>query len=253
MNNKILVIEDDKTLLDSLRNILQEEDFKVVTAEDGETGIKKAKEWEPDLIICDIALPKKDGYGVLEEISKIEKTKRIPFVFLTAKVERNDLRKGMRLGADDYIFKPFDISDLLDSIRLRITKKNNQLSEPNKNESRIQKANYKMEDQILLNYGGKPHLCSVKNIKYLRAETPYVKIKFRNGKSLLQRDTLNNWDEKLPSQYFVRIHRATIINTDFITKIEKLGKVAYLIKLEDEDDPFVVSKRARAKFKKKYS
>lgn len=250
MKKKILIIEDDKALLKNVKIILEEENFEVHAAEDGLTGIELALQSPPDLIICDIALPNKDGYQVLQEISSNDTTNKIPFIFLTAKVEREDLRKGMRLGADDYIFKPFDIADLLESIRMRIAKKNKLTSD---NALTDEKESYEIDDKIIFNYTGRPNLCSVNDIKYLKADTPYVKIRLNNGENVLRRETLNMWEEKLPSKYFIRIHRSTIINTNYIYRIERISKVSYLIHLKDETETFILSKRARSKFKKKYS
>lgn len=253
MKKKILVIEDDLNILKNIKNILEEENYEVATAEDGLVGVKLASEFLPDLIVCDIALPKKNGYEILENISSNKNTNKIPFIFLTAKVEKEDLRKGMRLGADDYIFKPFDISDLLESINMRINKKNNLISDFSNENQNNKKDKYAMEDKLIFNYTGKPLLRKISKIKYLKAETPYVKIKFSSHENVLQRETLNFWEEKLPSNYFVRIHRSSIINTNYINRIERINKVTYLIHIQDETETFILSKRARAKFKEKYS
>lgn len=253
MKKKILIIEDDLNILNNIKSILEEVNYEVATASDGIQGVKLAEQFLPDLIVCDIALPKKNGYEILETVSKNKNTNKIPFVFLTAKVEKDDLRKGMRLGADDYIFKPFDISDLLDSIKIRINKKNNLISDFSNNNQNEKKDKYEMEDKLLFNFTGKPLMRKLNTIKFLKAETPYVKIKFSSGENVLQRETLNYWEEKLPSNFFVRIHRSTIINTNYINRIERINKVSYLIHIQDETETFILSKRARTKFKEKYS
>ena len=107
MKTKLLLIEDEPDLADNIKSILELNEFDVTTARDGEAGIKLAKQIVPDIIISDILMPNKTGYEVLEELSRDEKTSHIPFIFLTAKVEHKDLRKGMELGADDYVTKPF--------------------------------------------------------------------------------------------------------------------------------------------------
>jgi len=123
LKQKILVIEDDNILLNNVGEILREENYEVKLEQNGKLGIKTAKSWNPDLIICDISMPVMDGYKVLSEILKSNQTKNIPFIFLTAKVGKDDIRKGMQLGADDYIFKPFTIDDLLTSVKIRLLKK----------------------------------------------------------------------------------------------------------------------------------
>ena len=117
---KILVIEDDKNVRENIKTLLSEEGFIVYSASAGDEGIIIAKNEIPDLIVCDIMMHGKDGYAVLKELSKNSFTKSIPFIFLTAKVERSDLRLGMELGADDYLFKPFKSEELLKSIESRL-------------------------------------------------------------------------------------------------------------------------------------
>ena len=110
----ILIIEDNTDVRENLEEILQLSGFKVHTAENGKIGVTKAQEVIPDLIICDIMMPELDGYGVLRIVGSQPKTADIPFIFLTAKTEREDFRKGMGLGADDYITKPFDDVELIE-------------------------------------------------------------------------------------------------------------------------------------------
>lgn len=118
----ILIIEDDIALRENTAELLELSNFKVITAPNGKLGINKAIKYAPDIIICDIMMPEVDGYGVLETLSKNEITSQIPFVFLSAKTEHKEIRKGMDLGADDYLTKPFDEEELLSAIESRIAK-----------------------------------------------------------------------------------------------------------------------------------
>jgi CRP/FNR family transcriptional regulator, cyclic AMP receptor protein len=119
---KILLIEDNETVRNNTAEILELSNYKVETAENGKTGIAKAIAFKPDLIICDIMMPELDGYGVLHALHKNDAIKSTPFIFLTAKTESSDFRKGMELGADDYIVKPFSGTDLLNAVDSRIKK-----------------------------------------------------------------------------------------------------------------------------------
>ena len=119
---KILLIEDHQELRENTAEILTLANYEVVEAENGRIGVEKAKAEKPDLIICDIMMPQLDGYGVLHMLSKNPDTSGIPFIFLTAKSEKEDFRKGMNLGADDYLVKPFDDIELLDAIEMRLKK-----------------------------------------------------------------------------------------------------------------------------------
>ena len=118
----ILLIEDDTVLRENTAELLELSNYNVITASNGKLGIEKAKHALPDVIICDIMMPKLDGYAVLEALSKNSNTKYIPFIFLSAKTERQDIRKGMNLGADDYITKPFSEDDLISAIESRLAK-----------------------------------------------------------------------------------------------------------------------------------
>jgi CheY-like chemotaxis protein len=119
---RILIIEDDKIMRENTAEILELAKYEVTTATNGKMGLEIAHSLLPDLIVCDIMMPELDGYGVLCALSKDPKTSAIPFIFLTAKAEMSEVRKGMSLGADDYLSKPFEETELLSSIELRLKK-----------------------------------------------------------------------------------------------------------------------------------
>jgi CheY-like chemotaxis protein/CRP-like cAMP-binding protein len=118
----VLVIDDNADIRENTAEILELAGYKTFTAENGKQGVEVAQKEKPDVIVCDIMMPELDGYGVLHLLRKNEDTQRIPFVFLTAKTERSDFRKGMEMGADDYITKPFDDIELLNAIEVRLKK-----------------------------------------------------------------------------------------------------------------------------------
>lgn len=118
----ILIIEDDIVLRETTAEILELENYKVVTASNGKRGAEQARIMLPDLILCDIMMPEMDGYELLDILSKDDKTKRIPFIFMSAKTEIKDVRKGMDLGADDYLTKPVSEELLLSAISSRLAK-----------------------------------------------------------------------------------------------------------------------------------
>jgi CheY-like chemotaxis protein len=122
-SKKILIIEDELNLRKGIANILDFEGYQVIDAENGREGLQKALEYIPDLILCDIMMPEMDGHQVLQELSKNERTKLIPFIFLTAMADKHDIRVGMESGADDYILKPFTRDDLLNAVKKRLDKK----------------------------------------------------------------------------------------------------------------------------------
>ena len=117
---KILVIEDEPEMLRNMTTIIEMEGFTALRANNGRVGVQVAREQKPDLILCDVMMPELDGYGVLEALRSDEATVGLPFIFLTAKGEKRDIRAGMNLGADDYLAKPVDADELLATIKARL-------------------------------------------------------------------------------------------------------------------------------------
>jgi DNA-binding response OmpR family regulator len=118
----VLVIDDNQDIRDNIAEILDLAGYKTFVAENGKRGVETALKEKPSIIVCDIMMPELDGYGVLHLLRKNQQTANIPFIFLTAKTERPDFRKGMEMGADDYITKPFEEIELLNAVEVRIKK-----------------------------------------------------------------------------------------------------------------------------------
>ena len=123
MNKKVLIIEDNFDIRENIVEILELAGYTVYAADNGKVGVDLAFKHLPDIILCDIMMPELDGYGVLYMLNKNPETSAIRFIFLTAKAERVDMRKGMEMGADDYLTKPFDDMELLNAIETRLKKK----------------------------------------------------------------------------------------------------------------------------------
>ncbi|WP_413171534.1 EAL domain-containing protein [Anabaena azotica] len=121
--NKILIIEDDSIMREIIQQILDIDGFSTITAENGWQGLQMIEQYQPDLIICDVMMPRLDGYSLIQTLRQNPITATIPFIFLTAKVERCDLRQAMELGADDYLTKPFEAPELLQAIKTQLKKR----------------------------------------------------------------------------------------------------------------------------------
>jgi CRP-like cAMP-binding protein len=119
----VLIIEDSKDIRDNIVELLELTGYHTLEAENGKDGVKLALDHKPDLILCDIMMPVLDGYGVIHILSKHRETHHIPFIFLTAKSEKADIRKGLVLGASDYLIKPFDETELLEQVQYQLEKK----------------------------------------------------------------------------------------------------------------------------------
>ncbi|HTI72496.1 MAG TPA: response regulator transcription factor [Candidatus Limnocylindria bacterium] len=123
---KILLIEDEPEMRRNLATLLRFHDFETIQAENGRAGVAQARREKPDLVLCDVMMPELDGHGVLRELQQDPELALIPFIFLTAKGEKNDLRNGMDLGADDYLTKPVANADLIRAINARLRRSQQQ-------------------------------------------------------------------------------------------------------------------------------
>ena len=125
---KILVIEDEPEMRRNITALLRYCHYEAISADNGQRGVEAARREKPDLILCDVMMPELDGHGVLQALQKDESLARIPFIFLTAKGEKEDLRSGMNLGADDYLTKPVANSDLVEAIEARLRRAEQQMN-----------------------------------------------------------------------------------------------------------------------------
>ena len=123
---KILVIEDEPEMRRNITALLRYHDYQPIAAENGRLGIETARREAPDLILCDVMMPELDGHAVLQALQADASLARIPFIFLTAKGEKDDLRSGMNLGADDYLTKPVANADLVNAIETRLRRSEQQ-------------------------------------------------------------------------------------------------------------------------------
>jgi len=146
--SKVLVIEDEKNIRETIQEILDLNNFSVATAQNGLIGVAKALHFKPDIIICDVMMPEMDGFETLKNIRSINEISNIPFIFLTAKTEKKDLREGMNLGADDFLNKPFHTKELLKVIDLRINKSKLEKQQYNKEINTLKEEVNKLQNSI---------------------------------------------------------------------------------------------------------
>lgn len=114
---RILIIEDDDIIRENLKDILETFNYQIFSHSNGQEGLEAIKQTLPDLILCDIIMPDLNGYDVLKEIQDNPMLPNIPFVFLSAKAEKTDISKGLELGAQGYLVKPFTVNELLNAIK----------------------------------------------------------------------------------------------------------------------------------------
>ena len=251
---RILVIEDDYKIKEIVQSILEEKNYDVFGCTDGKTGIKLAETLKPKVIVCDIMLPDIDGYEICHRIRNNPETENIIFIFLTAKTQMDNLRKGMDCGADDYLTKPFKASKLLEVINLRIDRFNKAMkdSKPIKSDDESTER-FKLESNIFIGKGEDTKIIKIKDINAISAELVYTKIHTNDSKVYLVRKSLNEWEKLLPKNQFFRTHRSYIVNQSKIKKISPWFKNSFLVKVENSEEEFFISERYAVKLKKRFS
>ena len=255
----VLIIEDDIIVREATITILSDEGFNVDFAINGEQGIKLIKKNTYDIVLCDIIMPAMNGFNVLENINSLKLTTKPIFIYLTAKSERPDYRLGMELGADDFITKPFTKKELLKAIDTQIKKRedsrskvdiekevlrilqNNIKPDSESNKKDEESKEIKYEGNVFLTDGKKSDFVKMKSVIYIQSAKDYTRVYTSDSKSYLVRKPIKQWHDKLPKEHFLRIHRSTIINTDYIRKVEKSENYTHRIYMENVKEPFIIS------------
>ncbi len=182
---KILLIDDCQTLRENTAEILEIENYDVITADNGRSGVELAFRENPDLIICDIMMPELDGYSVLDKLRSNPVTRDKPFIIITAKVGYDEFRKGMELGADDFITKPFTALELLCAVEARFKKfkpRNEQFAEQKNDISEIIKMNDADQALIKLINSYKVRDYKEKEVIYFADSLPHTVYFIKKGR-----------------------------------------------------------------------
>jgi len=203
-----------------------------------------------------------NGFDVLENMKSLKLNIKPVFIYLTAKSDRPDYRQGMELGADDYIPKPYTREELLKSIDTQLRKKeesNNKIDieqevirilneklnpdEQNKPSAAKEKeqTEIRYEGKIFLSDGKKSDFVKLRTVIFIQSAKDYTRLYTTDSRSYIVRKPIKQWHEKLPKEHFMRIHRSTIINTDFIRKVEKWNNYTHRIYMEGVKEPFLIS------------
>jgi len=250
---KVLIIEDESVVRNNIETLLSESGYKVFKAGNGIEGIKKAQTEMPDLIICDIMMPDIDGFEVLEYLNHYSLTNIIPFVFLTAKSDAADLRRGMNLGADDYIIKPFKAVELLQAVETRLKKYERIKTEKSKKALLNNTLNDDRNPYSFLPFFNSENAVQYADIVYITAEDVYSKLFYKDGRKVLFRKLLKDWEYELKGKGFLRIHRSTIVNINYVEKVERGPNGTNVIILRELGNKLLISRGYSKVLKEKYS
>lgn len=248
----ILLVEDESSVREMVRTFLELQKFSVITASNGKDGLALANRILPDIIISDVMMPQLDGFQMKKELGKNEITATIPFIFLTSMNEREKFRKGMELGADDYLTKPVIMEELKKAIAAQLEKREKLLKEYMKKVGKEPKKEYSNNEHILLKDKGNPRFVKVDTIICVTAEDKYTKVFLNTNEKMISSLSLKEWETMLPPNNFVRIHRATIINIEGIEKVDKWFQRSYKVKIKGISEGFEISRRYYSKIRELY-
>ena len=241
---KIVVIEDEMGIRESLNDILELSGYEVVTASNGKEGLMAIIENKPDLVLCDVNMPEMDGFEVLSALNERMKDQVLPpFLFLTARVELTDIRKGMSLGADDYIIKPFEHTDLLQSIRMRLEKRGRLLVEKEERNPGDRIAVHATESNKLAipNEEGLT-LVPFGEILFCQADRAYCRFYLKSGEKILVSKSMKEFEDILIDHGFVKVHKSNIVNIVHAEKYLR-GKGGQLLMTDGSLVPVAVRKK----------
>ncbi|MDD5361350.1 MAG: response regulator [Ignavibacteria bacterium] len=260
---KILIIDDDDTIRQFASDVLTSEGYYVMDVNNAEEGIKKLlpKEnkdsntaLEFDIVLCDIMMPGTDGFAVLKKLKKSGKKMPV-FIYITAKKERNDLRKAMESGADDYISKPFSADEIKRSVKVQLDKKNiilNTYKIGQPPESSIENENQDMpqglerfgyEDKVFVTSGTKSRFIFIKDVVLIKSLKDYTQIFINTDEHFFIRKPLKNWARSLPEKFFLLANRSEIVNLNYVSSINKQPNGTHEVELKNYRHKVKISRR----------
>jgi len=242
-SKRILIIEEAGSNENPYDSILTDAGYNTYLAAGEEDGLEIAVHYQPDMIICSTNCFD-EGSCIVSTLSKRKETLSIPIVYISRLTDASHLNKMLALGADNYIVAPFDADDFLEIIRRKFEKyshfKENIIENLNNTMSETEN---KQDDHILVKIGNKIKLVKFSNISCVIAQKEYSKVITNENYSLIVRKSLRNWLEILPGQNFLRIHRGTIINTEYLDRIEKTNGRTYEVYMKNKKEPLLLSQR----------
>jgi len=248
---KILIIEDDKGINESLCDILELSGYHTLSANDGKEGYNKILSEKPDLVICDINMPELNGFELLGAINQRLSGELLPvFIFLTAKVENQDIRQGMNLGADDYVTKPFDLNELLEIIKMRLEKREKVLSAKGEGENNVPSETTITSkiiqgfNKIAIPSSDGLEMVQFSDVVRCEADRAYCQFYLANKTKLMVSKPLKEFEESLVANDFMKVHKSHIVNLNHVVKYVR-GTNGYLVMTDNSSVP-VSSRRKEA-------
>jgi CheY-like chemotaxis protein len=277
---KILIIDDDIEIREALGKFLRRQGYEVITAPDGQAGLTAALD-RPDLIICDLGMPVLNGHGVLEALRRDKRMEDIPFVFLSGSTNREMIRQSMNLGGDDFIPKPAELPEILETINARLSRRQrqqqrhheevqkavqiftgivNDLGSPSAAIRWLAEAASAQKPDVLqpgsttlaasdapasflATRDNRQYFVKLSEIKALLADGEYSKAFWGKDQHMMFRKPLKQWESELPPAQFIRVHRNAIINLSCLDFVDKNPSGQPQVHLKDFPPAIEVSQR----------
>lgn len=248
---KILIVDDDQQICSVMGQFLRRQGYEVTVANNGEQGLKDAAAWLPDLILCDLDMPGVDGQGVVSALRQDARLGEIPVIFLSACTDRDQIRKSMNLGGDDFITKPAGLQEILEAIVARLERRQKQLLQRGHQSLTETQAAPPAPATVLIKNQNRQQYLPLSEVKAFMACGEYANIFWGKDQHVLFRKALKQWQAELPPEQFVRVHRQAIVNLLFLDFVEKDAKGKALIHLKDFKEVIPVSEREAANFNRR--
>ena len=252
---RVLIIEEDNHEAKRIETLLSESGYKTYVAENGNDGFEIAKRYLPDLILCTAKPNGAYVSKIITDLVNFEQTFPIPLILLTENTNVKELKNYMNLGVDDFVDKPINNDELLLSVKMRLKKHNavkRKYKQFDSNKFEEDEGEPEFDDHILVKIGNRLNFIKFNEIICVTALKEYSKINLESGKKIIVRKSLKKWSEVLPNDLFLQIHRAAIINIDFIEEAKKINGRSYQVKMKCINENLILSKRFANKLRRKF-
>lgn len=250
---KVLIVEDDKSTREAMAEILELEGFSVQKAVSAREAIDTLLVESCDVILCDLVLPDLTGFSIIDHVIASHVGPRPVIIIVSGLDDRDNMRKGMELGVDDYVTKPFTRNELLKTIKTQLAKKE-QLKEEIEHESQgaVSESRRALNKDTFLFLADSRSAAFVKisEIKCVISDKDYSKIFIKDNKKFILKKSLRSWLAVLPKSIFLRINKSTIINLNFVLRVEEWFNGSYMVYLDGASEPFNISTRTAIKLRK---
>lgn len=249
----ILIVEDDIDLRENISEYLSLKGYNVLISSGVKNSIKLLNENDIDLILCDINLGQESGYELSKYIS-VSKVRNQPgFVFISAMADRKSVRRGMDIGADDYLTKPFSMEELINLVKGQLNKRTRRIQPAvSENTETVSEKQFSSDDIIFIESAKKAKFQKIEDIMIIRSSRDYSIIRTCDGDVMSLRKSLLSWENELPGDTFMRISRSVIINIKHISGVEKGSSYTYIVRMHNYDKTLSISQRFSKRLRETY-